>query len=250
MNAGFSQTSTDFDAQIMREVTALNDAENAYLKEMLNRAAPEMSEIEHETQDVMGSLMANIRMIITKIMISRLEKNDHKIALLDQNDTATVAVTVIGNVDSDEERDSLLAIVKPLTETTIKAMSADLRYDPYEGDLYDKAFARIRAYLEIAHNHPGLTSAELMTSAAIRAEYLRLVETPKSWDAKIARAFRELRRMNANNILDPSLAPHLEGQLGTEDERQTVFSDSIRDSTKRLKPIYAIRKAEIWPEVL
>jgi hypothetical protein len=248
MNAGFTQTSTDFDAQTMRQVTALNDAENSYMKEMLDKATPEMSEIERETQDVMSTLMARIRTIITKIMISRLEKNDHKVALLDQSDSATVAVTVIGNVDSDEERDSLLAMVKPLTETIIKSMLADLRYDPYEGDLYDKAFARIRAYLEIARNHSGLTSAELATSAAIRAEYMRLVETPKSWDTKIARAFRELRRMHANNILDPSLAPHLEGQLGTEDERQAAFSDSIRDSTKRLKPIYAARKAEIWPE--
>jgi hypothetical protein len=250
MNASSSQFTTDIDGSTILDVFDLELAETAALQhEMRKRGiSPEASAEEEETRKWVEVLLAQIRKDIGRVMAGRLEKGDRKKPLIHLGDTTTIVVAIIGDADGEEERNMLLAFVKPLVEMSIKSFISSLKHDPYEGDLYDKAFARIRAYLTVARNHSELNSVELITSPVIRAEYYRLVETPESWDGKLARAQRTLRAMSVSSVFDESLIPQLEGQLSPIEERQAKVSSAGRDAAKRVKLIYDIRKAEVWPK--
>ncbi|MDB5187128.1 MAG: hypothetical protein JWM07_600 [Candidatus Saccharibacteria bacterium] len=252
MNAHASQFTTDFDGSTIREIFDLGQAESDMCMAAIRAdRVPSENPAAQSEADLVGDLVVmQIRRRVADVMAGRLERGDRKKALLHLSDTTSVVAALIndlGAAPDDQVHGLFMAMIKPVVETSIKAYISDLKHDPHEGDLYEKAFARIRAYNIVVQNHPTLSKAELVASPAIRAEYYSLVETPESWDGKVKRAQRAIRALNLDNVFDESQAPQLEGQFPL-DEMRADLKNVVTDTAKITKRIYENRKAEIWPK--
>lgn len=242
-----NRTLTFVDAASVHAAMQLDYAESLMFDDLRSRPVANRTMEVIELEEGIKEFQREIRKTIAELIIRRLKRNNRRIKLIDLSDITAVVLDLLGGYDDKEERWNLLSIVKPLTETCIKSVVTDLRLSPFDGDFYDKMLERIRSYREVKASHPGLSDRQIASSPQIRAEFYRLTETQQSWDAKIAKALRDLRQMKPTNLFDSDMALGFDVDERIVEEALAQFDATKRETIKQLRPIFAMRKAEIWP---
>lgn len=198
-----------------------------------------------ETQAQLAKL---VRDTVDDMMVQRLLTRDNDHPLVNKDDIERVVFKLVEGSTMNEETHTFMTLLRPVVQRDIEARIATLGL--INTDPYAAFWKQTAAFLKVVAEQ-GISLNDVIKSSTARAQVLRQLMNPMSWDMLTLVYIKLLSALSPASQLS-GLAPLIDDASSQEFEQGLANSDAqtepvIQAMIGAMQRAMAQRKHEIWP---